>query len=501
MARTVCIYQKYVVPLHRILKVYAMANIIGRETEKRQLDIMAKSPKAEFVAVYGRRRVGKTYLITEHFRDKLSFYASGVLNAKTVRQKEAFCTALEKIGANGGQTDSWMSLFGALREGLQKRVEAGLTTVIFLDEIPCFDTQRSDFVPALDHFWNTWAARYPNIKLIVCGSATSWIVKNIVDSHGGLHDRLTFEIHLHPFTLAETEFYLNANGIHWTRLMIAQAYMAFGGIPYYLSLIQQGESLVQSLDRLYSKPTGILHREYERLFASLFKQPEPYLNIVSILSKNKKGLTRDEIADKLHIQSGGTLTKLLNDLKNCDFLRSYRVFGRKIKQNSEIYALTDMFTLFHLHFNAVVGEEESFFSKSSRTSVMLSWEGLAFERVAMQHINQMKQSIGISGIRVNYYQWRSNASSPAAQIDLVLDRADDMVNVCEMKFSHTPYLISKAEYEKLQNRLFAFQNETQMNKGLLLTFITPYGLKENEYANEVVQQVRLDDLFLPKREE
>lgn len=478
-----------------------MAIIIGREVERRQLNLLAKSSKAEFVAVYGRRRVGKTYLITEHFRDSIAFYASGVLNGTTIRQKEAFCSALEKIGTSGEKTDSWMKLFDTLQDGLQEHMESGQPTIIFLDEIPCFDTQRSEFVPALDHFWNTWASHHSNIKLIVCGSATSWIIKNIVDNHGGLHDRLTFEIHLHPFTLSETEQYLIANGIHWTRLMITQAYMAFGGIPYYLSLVQRGESLMQSLDRLYSKHTGILHMEYERLFASLFRVPESYMNIISILSKNKKGLTRDEIGRKLHLQSGGTLTKLLRDLKNCDFVRSYRVYGKKIKQNSEIYAITDMFTFFHLHFQNIIGEEEKFFSKNSRTSDLLSWEGLAFERVVMQHINQIKQSIGINGIGVDYYQWRSTSSSPAAQIDLILDRADDIVNVCEMKFSKIPYLINKAEYMKLQNRLFAFQSETLMNKGLQLTFITPYGLNENEYSHEVIRQVMLDDLFLPNKDE
>ncbi len=477
-----------------------MASIIGRKEEQQQLELLTQSTKAEFIAIYGRRRVGKTYLITEHFRDRLSFYASGVLNAKTIRQKEAFCSALDKIGASGSETDSWMKLFARLQEGLQPHVDAGKLTVIFLDEIPCFDTQRSEFIPALDHFWNTWAAHHPNIKLIVCGSATSWIIKNIIDSHGGLHDRLTYEIHLHPFNLAETEQYLTTNGLKWTRQMITQAYMFFGGIPYYLSLLQPNESLIQSLDRLYSKHTGLLRREYDRLLASLFKSPEPYIKIINVLSKNKQGLTRDEIAKKLHISSGGRLTKLLANLTNCDFIRSYRIYSTKIKQNSELYTLTDMFTLFHLHFSGLIGEEEQYFSKNSRTASLLSWEGLAFERVAMQHINQIKQRLGISGISVDYYQWRSKELEPAAQIDLILDRTDDIVNVCEMKFSSTPYLIKKAEYEKLQNRLFAFQTETQMNKGLQITFVTPYGLQPNEYANEVVQQIILDDLFLPNRE-
>ena len=480
------------------LNRHSMSAIIGRAEEQRQLSLLANSSKAEFIAVYGRRRVGKTYLITEHFRDQLAFYASGVLNAKTLQQKEAFCAALDKIGALGNEHESWMKLFGTLQNALQLRVDAGQQTIVFLDEIPCFDTQRADFVPALDHFWNTWASHYANIKLIVCGSATSWIVKNIVDSHGGLHDRLTFEMHLHPFTLAETEQYLQNSGVKWTRMMIAQAYMAFGGIPYYMSLILPGESLAQALDRLYSKPTGILRREYERLFASLFKIPEPYMNIISILSKNHKGLTREEIAGKMRMQSGGTLTKWLRDLKNCDFIRSYRVYSRKIKQNSELYTLTDMFTIFHLHFHAVIGEEEKFFSKNLKTSDLLAWQGLAFERVVMQHIPQIKQSLGIHGIEVDYYQWRSSSSSPAAQIDLILDRADGIVNICEMKFSQTPYLIKKAEYDKLQNRLFAFQSETQINKGIQLTFITSYGLHPNEYANDVVQQVTLEDLFIEK---
>lgn len=472
-----------------------MSAIIGRAEEQRQLSLLAKSSKAEFIAVYGRRRVGKTYLITEHFRDQLAFYASGVLNAKTAQQKEAFCVALDKIGAFGSEHDSWIQLFGCLQNALQPRVDAGQQTIIFLDEIPCFDTQRAEFVPALDHFWNTWASHYANVKLIVCGSATSWIIKNIIDSHGGLHDRLTFEIHLHPFTLAETEQYLVSNGIKWTRMMIAQAYMAFGGIPYYLSLVLSGESLAQTLDRLYSKSTGILRREYERLFASLFKSPDPYIKIISILSKNTKGMTRDELAGKMRMQSGGTLTKWLKDLKNCDFIRSYRVYNRKIKQNSELYALTDMFTIFHLHFHSVIGEEEKFFSKNLKTSNLLTWEGLAFERLVMLHIPQIKQCLGIQGIEVDYYQWRSTSSSPAAQIDLILDRADGIVNVCEMKFSRMPYLIKKAEYDKLQNRLFAFQSEAQINKGIQLTFITSYGLQPNEYASDVVQQVTLDDLF------
>lgn len=472
-----------------------MATIIGRAEEQRQLNLLANSSKAEFIAVYGRRRVGKTYLITEHFRDQLAFYASGVLNAKTIQQKEAFCASLEKIGVLGSEHDSWMKLFGKLQEALQARVDAGQPTIIFLDEIPCFDTQRAEFVPALDHFWNTWASHYANIKLIVCGSATSWIIKNIIDSHGGLHDRLTFEIHLHPFSLAETEQYLFSNSVKWTRTMVMQAYMAFGGIPYYLSLVQPNESLAQALDRLYSKSTGILRREYDRLFASLFKIPEPYMNIITVLSKNHMGLTRDEIADKMHMQSGGTLTKWLKDLKNCDFIRSYRVYSRKIKQNSELYALTDMFTIFHLHFHTIIGEEEKFFSKNLKTSNLLAWEGLAFERVAMQHIRQIKQCLGISGIEVDYYQWRSTSSSPAAQIDLILDRADGIINVCEMKFSQIPYLIKKAEYDKLQNRLFTFQAETQMDKGMQLTFVTLFGLQPNEYANDVVQQVTMDDLF------
>lgn len=472
-----------------------MATIIGRAEEQRQLNLLANSSKAEFIAVYGRRRVGKTYLITEHFRDQLAFYASGVLNAKTIQQKEAFCASLEKIGVLGSEHDSWMKLFGKLQEALQARVDAGQPTIIFLDEIPCFDTQRAEFVPALDHFWNTWASHYANIKLIVCGSATSWIIKNIIDSHGGLHDRLTFEIHLHPFSLAETEQYLFSNSVKWTRTMVMQAYMAFGGIPYYLSLVQPNESLAQALDRLYNKSTGILRREYDRLFASLFKIPEPYMNIITVLSKNHMGLTRDEIADKMHMQSGGTLTKWLKDLKNCDFIRSYRVYSRKIKQNSELYALTDMFTIFHLHFHTIIGEEEKFFSKNLKTSNLLAWEGLAFERVAMQHIRQIKQCLGISGIEVDYYQWRSTSSSPAAQIDLILDRADGIINVCEMKFSQTPYLIKKAEYDKLQNRLFTFQAETQMDKGMQLTFVTLFGLQPNEYANDVVQQVTMDDLF------
>ena len=474
-------------------------HLIGRQTECAQLDYLMQSGKAEFIAVYGRRRVGKTYLLTEHLGERINFYTSGVLNGKPVQQKEAFVHSLEKIGQSASTADTWLTLFSQLEKALQPRLDAGLLTVIFIDEIPCFDTQRSEFIAALDHFWNTWASHYNNMKFIVCGSATSWIISNIVDSHGGLHNRLTFSIHLHPFTLAETEQYFKMRKIAWSRKMLLQAYMAFGGIPFYLSLIMPQESLSQTLDRLYCDADGILHAEYDRLMASLFKAPKVYQDIIMVLASKKQGMTRNEIADRLGSNTGGGLSKALTDLENCDFIRRYYVRAKKIKSNSAIYALTDMFTLFHFYFKDKTHDDKHFFTKHLNEPLVNTWNGLAFERVVMHHINQVQQALGIGGISVEFYQWRSTASTPAAQIDLILDRADGIINICEMKFAPQQYLLSKDEFDKLQNRIWAFQNETGTKKGIHLTMITPYGIQPNTYSYEVQREVKLDDLFAPTR--
>ncbi|MBQ6155179.1 MAG: ATP-binding protein [Bacteroidales bacterium] len=469
-------------------------NFIGRRQEIKLLQAIKDSGRAEFVAVYGRRRVGKTYLIQQFFDNKFAFSATGILEGTREEELFAFTSALIAVGYTGPQPKTWLEAFEGLKSVLERQPHKG-RQVIYIDELPCFDTPKSGFVRALGHFWNTWAALRKDVILIVCGSATSWMIENIVNDHGGLHDRTTHTIYLRQFTLAETESYLKTKKIHWPRQMIVETYMMLGGVPYYLSLLNPQESLAQNIDRLYFHKNSELGQEYQRLYASLFKSPESYIRIVEILGKNKQGLTRGEIAEKLKISSSGTLSKQLENLEYCDIIRRYVTkMGGRLKTNEAYYQLVDLFTLFHLTFSKKLITED-YWEQRLNTPVLNSWQGLAFEHVCMVHIRQVRHALGLDKIAVEYYSWRSS-TAPRAQVDMIIERADRLINLCEIKYTQSEYTITSNEDLKVRNRTAAFVRETKTRNGILPTWITPCGLFHNEYSVSVQYQVTLDDLFV-----
>ena len=470
--------------------------IIGRKEEIRQLQAYCESGRPEFIAVYGRRRIGKTFLIDEFFHYQYSFSVSGVLDGSPTEQITAFTQALRKIGYQGDMPQSWMNAFFILSELLETRLSENQRCTIFIDELPCFDTPRSGFIQAFSHFWNTWGQKHPQVLLIVCGSATTWMIKNIIDSHGGLHNRITHEIHLRPFTLNETESMLQSMQIHWDRLSILQIYMIMGGIPYYLSLLQKGESIVQAIDRLYFSANANLQSEYKRLFASLFREPEPYLEIMRILSTSRKGITREEMIKALGKKDNGHLSEYLQNLIKCDFIRYYFVKTKKVRKTNGLYQLTDFFTIFHNTFLTRPINDEHYWSHNLQTPLMNTWLGLAFERVCMAHIPQIKRCLGIDRIGTEYYSWRSKTSENGSQIDLLIERADRIINLCEIKYSATPYSIDKSEEMKLRIRQSDFAEETGTKYAIFPTMITTYGIRKNAYSGYIQAEVTLDDLFL-----
>lgn len=470
--------------------------IIGRKEEIRQLQAYCESGRPEFIAVYGRRRIGKTFLIDEFFHYQYSFSVSGVLDGSPTEQITAFTQALRKIGYQGDMPQSWMNAFFILSELLETRLSENQRCTIFIDELPCFDTPRSGFIQAFSHFWNTWGQKHPQVLLIVCGSATTWMIKNIIDSHGGLHNRITHEIHLRPFTLNETESMLQSMQIHWDRLSILQIYMIMGGIPYYLSLLQKGESIVQAIDRLYFSAHANLQSEYKRLFASLFREPEPYLEIMRILSASRKGITREEMIKALGKKDNGHLSEYLQNLIKCDFIRYYFVKTKKVRKTNGLYQLTDFFTIFHNTFLTRPINDEHYWSHNLQTPLMNTWLGLAFERVCMAHIPQIKRCLGIDRIGTEYYSWRSKTSENGSQIDLLIERADRIINLCEIKYSTTPYSIDKSEEMKLRIRQSDFAEETGTKYAIFPTMITTYGIRKNAYSGYIQAEVTLDDLFL-----
>ena len=468
-------------------------NFIGRQEEIRLLQELQKSGKPEFIAVYGRRRVGKTYLIQQFFENDFAFSATGIIDGKKDDEMFAFTSALIASGYQGKQPRTWLEAFEMLKTTLEKQQHKG-RYVIYIDELPCFDTPKSGFIKALGHFWNTWASLRKEVILIVCGSATSWMVDNIIDNHGGLHNRITRSIYLRQFNLGETETFLKAKGIQWPQQMIVETYMMLGGIPYYLCLLDKQESLAQNIDRLYFRKNSELSREYDRLYASLFKSPEPYLRIVEVLGKNKQGMTRSELEETLKTPSSGSLTKQLDNLVHCDLIRRYvsKVNG-KPKRKDAYYQLVDFFSLFHLTFSKKITTDD-YWEQHLNTPVTNTWLGLAFERICVAHQYQIRHALGLDRIAVEFYSWRNN-TTPRNQIDLIIERADHLINLCEIKYTYSEYTITASEDKKVKNRISAFANATKTNCGIIPTWITPHGLFKNEYAAAVQYQVKMNDLF------
>jgi len=467
--------------------------LIGRQDEQRRLREYFGSMKAEFVAVYGRRRVGKTFLVTETFADAITFAATGSESSDKAVQLENFDNALRRYGSTHSEVPkSWPAAFELLIRLLEQKA-ADDRLVVFIDELSWFDTRSSGFIPALEHFWNSWGSAQSRLLLVACGSVTSWIMSNLINGHGGLYNRITGTIHLKPFTLRECEEFCQWRGLGLGRYQVVEAFMVFGGIPHYLGLLRPRLSFPQNIDALCFGKDALLANEFQRLYASLFENPEHPIAIVEALARRRMGLTRAEILAATGMNDGGTATKLLKDLEACGLIRSYVGFG--MKKRALLYQLCDQFSLFHLTFMGDSGTDEQFWSKHYGRGGHNAWGGYAFEQVCLAHITQIKRALGISGVMANVSAWVSKSWRPAAQIDLVIDRSDHVINICEMKFSQLAFAIDKDYEAKLLNKLSAFANETKTKKALHLTLVTTYDVARNSHSGIVQDFLTMDDLF------
>lgn len=469
--------------------------IIGRKEEQRILLSAAQSEYSELIAVYGRRRVGKTYLIRETFGYKFTFQHTGLANAKTKDQLFSFAISLRDAGYDDCPTpQSWLEAFSLLSHFLKNSTDE--KKIIFLDELPWMDTSRSNFISAFEHFWNGWASARKDIVLIICGSATSWIINKVINDHGGLHNRVTQRIALQPFTLKECEMFVKSKGLEMNRYQIAECYMVLGGIPFYWNLLERGLGLAQNIDKIFFARNGKLANEFNLLYASLFKSPEQYIDVVTALGRKKVGMTREEIITAIGKPSNGALSKVLDELEYCGFIRKYSGYGKKTKQ--AIYQLVDNYTLFYFKFiRENKNNDEHFWSVSIDSATHRAWSGLAFERLCMAHTQQIKAGLGISGVLSNIYSWRKEAdeNGEGVQIDLLIDRNDQVVNICEMKYSLSEFSID-AEYERnLRNKKSSFIEATNTHKAVHLTMVTTYGIRHNSHSGIVQSEITLEDLF------
>lgn len=469
--------------------------IIGRKREKDDLMQCLRSKRPEFVVVYGRRRVGKTYLIREFFNNRFSFYATGLTDEKMKGQLRGFNASLEEYGLEGdGLPKDWFDAFSRLRKLLESdevyREPINNRRVVFLDELPWMDTPRSDFKSALDHFWNSWASSQEDLVLIVCGSATSWIISNLLTNKKGFHNRTTRRIHLAPFTLAECEELFEFNDMVMTRSQMIESYMIFGGVPYYMNLMDQRLSLAQNVNELCFKAYGTLHDEYYSLFRSLFDKPEKHMAILEALARNKDGMTRTALSKEKNIGGGSVLTKNLRELEECGFVRKFSTMSTS--KGESLYQIIDPFSLFAIEY--LNDKRFDSWNEYINSPGYNSWRGNSFEIVCLNHIDQIKSALGISGIETREFAWRSR-SGKGAQIDLIISRKDGIINLCEMKYTNEPYALDAEEYEKIRNRLTQFQNEAETKDAIHVTMVCGTGYKQNKYSGIVQNVITGDELF------
>jgi hypothetical protein len=476
-----------------------MEQVIGRIQEKMLLQRIEKSGEAELVAVYGRRRVGKTYLIRNGFSKAPSFEFSGTHHATLDQQLESFSLAL--TSAAGGlpvaKPQSWLKAFEMLKQYLGPLVKKG-RTIVFFDEFPWIDTAKSGFLPAFENFWNTWASKEKYLVVVICGSAASWMIRKIIKNRGGLHNRVTRRLRLLPFTIGETAAYLKHRRIKLDKYQLLQLYMVMGGIPQYLKEIDVGDSAAQTIDKLCFTKEGLLQDEFKSLYHSLFDSAQNHIDIVKALARKGKGMTRTEIIGACKLTTGGYATQLLDELTESGFISSYSPFGKASKD--ALYKLTDEYSLFYLKFiDGSKATGQGTWLRSITGSSWTSWSGYAFESICMKHVSQIKKAIGINDVHADISVWRHQAkdkTDKGAQIDLLIDRNDFCINVCEMKFSTNPFEISKAYAKELESKLAVFQGQTKTRKTLFLTMITTYGVKNSQNQPGLVQkEVTMEALF------
>lgn len=467
--------------------------IIGRNREKEKLNETLISSKPELIVVYGRRRVGKTFLIREVLKDHIVFQISGLYKGNMKDQLRNFQNELSKKDkqlSNKNIPNNWSDVFSEL-ENYINNLSGKKKKVIFIDEFPWIATARSKFLMWFENFWNSYCTKRNDLIVVICGSSASYMVKNIIKNKGGLHNRLTAKIKLEPFNLNETKHFLQSKNIALENYDIIQLYMIIGGIPYYLEKIRKGFSVAQNIDQLCFEEGGELCNEFNEVFSSLFSESGTHIKMIRTLSETKKGISRQNLLDKCSLKQTGFTTNIFNELIETGFVKQYRPFGKK--DRNSLFRLSDEYSLFYLKYiEPNTNQGKGTWNKISSKQTFKSWSGYAFENLCLNHSSQIKKKLGISGIYTNSSSW----SNENAQVDLIIDRDDNRINLCEMKFYNRPFTIDKKYHQNLSNKINEFKDTTNTRKGVYLTFITTFGIKQNEYSlNLVENELTIDNLF------
>jgi uncharacterized protein len=472
--------------------------MVGRIEELAQLKAFLNSNKSEFITILGRRRIGKTYLIDQAYEHNMCFAVTGIQDEKKKEQLENFNRKLYFTNKNNYMPitlKNWGEAFFQLRLYLET-LPKNKKQVIFLDELPWISTAKSGFLQQLAHLWNDYLSKQKHFILIVCGSASSWIKKNIINDKGGLHNRVTCSINLSPFTLKETKDFFESKKIKFTHNQIAQVYMALGGIPFYLNHFKKGESVPQALERICFADNGPLRNEYSNLYKALFKEASNHEKIVAALATSQKGMLRSEIIAKSKVRDGGPFNRAMDELLACGFIGTLSQFGT-IKRE-EVYRMQDEFSIFYHRFikkstKYIPGNWQQ---QMNMQSFKIS-QGYLFELLIYRHIELLRKKLRIRNTYCEYSTFYYNVPNTSGlQIDLLIDRNDSVINYCEIKYYTEAIEITKKMYENINSKIEYFKEISKSKKNIQYSLITNLPIKENNYSKEIIDnKVNLDEFF------
>lgn len=468
--------------------------IVGRIREQQVLSDSLTSHRSELIAVYGRRRIGKTYLIRAFFDAYISFSFTGLSSGRREDQIKNFMLKLQEVSEDFTevkQPEDWLEAFACLKAYLKKIRQSKRKKVLFIDEFPWVDSHKSGFLDAFENFWNDYCTTRNDLVVVVCGSAASYMVKKIIGNSKGLSKRITQTIQLKPFTLSETRAFFRFKGIPMDEYELLKIYMTLGGIAEYLEHVKPGESAVVTIERLCFQEGAYLENEYDQVFQSLFEDHSYHQKIMDVLSnKRKEGVTREELLTSLNLSSGGRFSDSLEELIQSGFVLRYKAYKDNTK--STFYRIYDEFCLFHLQF--IVPFKGSKWTQLFQKQEYKTWCGYAFETICLKHAEQVKKALKCDQIQSKNYSWRNTK----AQVDLVIDRDDDVVNLCEIKFYNSEFSLDADYLAKLRNKETQFREATKTRKGIYTVMLTTWGLQKNQYSTAIVSSdLTMHCLFEP----
>lgn len=422
------------------LSIQKMKRFVGRELELKKLRAIGEADEPSIVVVYGRRRVGKTELLEQAFRHRNILKFEGI---EGLSEKDQYANAMRQLAKYVGedlltkvQITSWSEFFD-----LVARYTKEGTWTIYLEELQWLANYESKLLSELKYAWDNQFRRNPKLLLILCGSAPSFMLEKVVHSKA-LYNRSQHEIHLQELSISETKLFLKNRSDR----EIFNAYLSVGGIPEYLKWVDKESSVFQGLCTHAFTSGSFFSREFEKIFTSSLANNKHYREIIETLSRCKF-LSREELAEKLKLTSGGTLSILLTDLEKCGFISKYCPYNLSNSSNVIRYAIADNYLHFYFNFIRPIQSkiENGDYNEVPQSAIKMDsyakWLGFAFERWCRKYSRVIAKILGFSGVQYRsgaYFSRATNKKDPGYQIDLVFDRADKVYTICEMKYLQSP---------------------------------------------------------------